>query len=288
MIAEEVCGSCGKVAELKKCACDLVKYCSVDCQKNHRPQHKKACKKQMAAIHDKRIFSQPDGSHFGECPICLLPLPPDPRKWILNSCCCTRICKGCDYANKLREMEQRLDQKCAFCREPLRATDEEIEKDQKKRVEANDPIALLQMGKRCYHSEEYDGAFEYFTKAAELGEMDAHYELSCLYQQGKGVEKDMEKLVHHLEEAAIGGHPLARYNLGIHEGNNGSIDRMLKHFIIAAKLGDDGALDDVKKGFMSGYASKEDYEAALRGHQAAVDETKSEQRAAANTSQMYL
>jgi hypothetical protein len=47
--ADEVCASCGIAAvddvTLKKCACDLVKYCSVACQKNHRPQHKKLCKK---------------------------------------------------------------------------------------------------------------------------------------------------------------------------------------------------------------------------------------------------
>jgi hypothetical protein len=157
MSADEVCGSCSKAAaddvKLKKCACDLVKYCNLDCQKNHRPQHKKACKKQMAAIHDKRIFSQPDGTHFGECPICLLPLRVGPgnmqvsggsqagysvarKQWMLNACCCKRICIGCDYANKLREMEQRLEPRCPFCREELRGTDEEIEKDQKKRVEA--------------------------------------------------------------------------------------------------------------------------------------------------------
>jgi len=34
-------------------------------------------------------------------------------------------------------------------------------------------------------------------------------------------------------------------------------------------------------GFMDGVVSKEDFEAALRGHQAAVDATKSEQRDAA-------
>ena len=55
----------------------------------------------------------------------------------------------------------------------------------------------------------------------------------------------------------------------------------MKHFIIAAKLGDDGALEKVKKGFSIGIVSKEDFEAALRGHQAAVDATKSAQRAAA-------
>jgi len=43
------CASCGKTGaddvKLKICtACKLVKYCSVECQKNHRPQHKKACK----------------------------------------------------------------------------------------------------------------------------------------------------------------------------------------------------------------------------------------------------
>ena len=55
----------------------------------------------------------------------------------------------------------------------------------------------------------------------------------------------------------------------------------MKHWIIAAKLGDDDALDNVKLGFMDGYVSKEEFEAALRGHQAAVDATKSEQRDAA-------
>jgi hypothetical protein len=55
----------------------------------------------------------------------------------------------------------------------------------------------------------------------------------------------------------------------------------MKHFFIAAKLGDNAALDTVKTGFAHGLASKEDYEAALRGHQAAVDATKSTQRDAA-------
>jgi hypothetical protein len=44
--ADEVCASCGTAAvddvTLKKCACNLVKYCSVDCQKNHRSRHKNA------------------------------------------------------------------------------------------------------------------------------------------------------------------------------------------------------------------------------------------------------
>ena len=64
------CASCGKAAvddvKLKICtACKLVKYCSVECQKNHRPQHKKACKKRAAEIKDDRLFTQPDESYLG-------------------------------------------------------------------------------------------------------------------------------------------------------------------------------------------------------------------------------
>jgi TPR repeat protein len=81
-----------------------------------------------------------------------------------------------------------------------------------------------------------------------------------------------------LEEAAIGGHPGARHNLGCYDERNGNIERAVKHFIIAAKLGYDNALEAVKDCFSDGFVSKEDDAAALRGHQAAVDATKSKQR----------
>ncbi len=74
---------------------------------------------------------------------------------------------------------------------------------------------------------------------------------------------------------------MARNNLGAYEYINGRIDRAVKHWVIAAKLGHDSALETVKDCFAKGLVSKEDHEAALRGHQAAVDATKSEQRDAA-------
>ena len=55
----------------------------------------------------------------------------------------------------------------------------------------------------------------------------------------------------------------------------------MKHYIIAANLGLGEALEEVKQGFTDGHVSKDEYEAALRGHQAAVDATKSTQRDAA-------
>ena len=279
---DEVCASCGKAAvdeiKLKKCACNLVKYCTVDCQKYHRPQHKKACKKRMAEIREDRLFRQPDESHLGECPLCCLPLPLDPKKYGTFSCCCKRICGGCSYANHQREIEQGLEQRCPFCREPMPKTDEDHQKNLAKRVKTDDPIALLKMGVKCDEERDHEGAFGYYTRAAGLGEMDAHFNLSLMYQKGEGVEKDGKKKVYHLEEAAIGGHASARNNLGCHEENSGQINRAMKHYIIAANLGHGGALEAVKMGFAHGVVSKENFEAALRGHQAAVDATKSKQR----------
>ena len=78
--------------------------------------------------------------------------------------------------------------------------------------------------------------------------------------------------------AVIGGHPKARYNIGVNEERKGRSERAAKHWITAAKQGHDDALEQVKKYFASGLVSKEDFEAALRGRQAAVDATKSEQR----------
>jgi TPR repeat protein len=148
-----------------------------------------------------------------------------------------------------------------------------------KRIKVNDSVAMVQVGKKRYHGGDYEGAIEYFTKAAALGDIDGHYELSCMmYDKGEGVEKDTKKELHHLEEAAIGGHPRARCNLGVHEWKRGKFDRAMKHFTIAAKLGSDKALDNVKMGFAHGFVSKEEYDSALRGHQAAVDATKSKQR----------
>ena len=140
-------------------------------------------------------------------------------------------------------------------------------------------IAISDMGTQIINDEgDYKVAIEYFTRAAALGVSGAHYRLSCLYHRGEGIEKDMKRLLYHAEEAAIGGHPLARHNLGCVERRNGKMDRAVKHFIIAAKLGFDVSLECLKTLYKAGHVSKEDFTAALRGHQAAIDAKKSPQR----------
>eukprot|EP00986_Skeletonema_menzelii_P012321 scaffold6751_cov188-Skeletonema_menzelii.AAC.2 len=284
--ADEVCASCG-IAEgddvkLKKCACDLVKYCNDGCRELHRPEHEGACKKKTAKIRDVLLFTQPEMSHLGECPICCLPNPLDETKSGHLACCSQRICQGCSYAHQKREQQQGRYPKCPFCRAPMPKSDKEHKKNMKNRIKANNSYAMVEMGTMLFHKGDYDGAFKHWTKAAELGDVLAHYELALLYRRGEGVEMNRKKEIYHTEQAAIGGHATARNNLAMYELHSGNMDRAVKHFIVSAKLGFDSLvyppLDYVKLGFAKGLVSKEEYAAALRGYQAAVDATKSQQR----------
>mmetsp|Transcript_6049 Transcript_6049/g.8578 ORF Transcript_6049/g.8578 Transcript_6049/m.8578 type:complete len:146 (-) Transcript_6049:243-680(-) len=134
------------------------------------------------------------------------------------------------------------------------------------------------MGVTHFRDGEYERAFEYFTKSADLGDANAHLKLAIMYVDGEGVEKDEEKVTYHQEESAIRGHPQPRKILAIQEFKRGRADKAVKHLIIAANLGDDDSIQMLKEMYSCGYVSKEDFASALRGHQAAVDATKSAQR----------
>ena len=279
------CASCGQAEiddmKLKNCdgGCDLVKYCSDNgCQEKHREQHEEECKSRAAELRDRDLFTQPDISCYGECPICCLPLSIDPSKSSLMSCCSKMICNGCSYANKKREYEAGLEQRCAFCREPLAISQEEHNKKRMERIKKNCTVAMVQMGKMRRNEGDYKYAFRYFTNAAALGDASAHFELAVMYENGQGVKKDTKKEIYHLEEAAIASDPSARHNLGVREWENGRFEIAKKHFIIAANLGLHDSLDNLKHIYAIGHASKEEYANALRAYQAAVEATKSPER----------
>ena len=171
-----------------------------------------------------------------------------------------------------------MDETCPFCRQPHPDDEEEGKRNVMKRVKKNDPLATREMGRKLYSEGDHRAAFEYYTRAAALGNIDAHFDLSLLYMKGHGVMRNEKKKLYHLEQAAIGGHPLARNNLGVNEFENDNIERAVKHFIIAASLGYAEAINYLMAWYQEGHVEKEDFDAALRAHQAAVDATKSEQR----------
>jgi hypothetical protein len=281
------CASCGVAGgddiKLKECtSCHLVRYCSEECREDHQSQHEEECKKRAAELHDELLFKQPKSTYLGDCPICCVPLPLDTTdKATLMPCCSKLICDGCRRADWLGQIEGRREMTCPFCRHPVSTSQAEADRYLMKRFEANDPVALREMGARCDEKRDYIGAFEYFTKATELGDVLAHYQLSWLYKDGKGVEKDEKKERYHLEQAAISGHPGARHNLGLFEWNHGQNERAARHFIIAANLGHDNSLRAVTKLYRDGFVSKDDFASTLRAHKAAVDAMKSPDREAA-------
>lgn len=131
---------------------------------------------------------------------------------------------------------------------------------------------------RRFREGDYLTAFYYYSKAAGLGNAAAHYELSNVYM-GQGLDMDRKKSLHHSEEAAIRGHPIARYNLECEEMMaNGRYERAVKHWIIAASLGEDDALENLKLAYQDGFISKDDLAAAIRAHQVTNDDMKSPQR----------
>ena len=276
------CAACG-IAEADEIGSDKS-------QKEHLPEHEQTCEKERAANNelehgDEILFKQPESSYLGDCPICFLPQPNDPQKTSMMPCCCKIICKGCKYANMLREVKGSLQLKCLFCRQPTTPkTNEEVTLSLIKRAEADDPVATCQVGLRRFKEGNYSSAFELWTKAAEMGDAESHNLLSYLYGEGKGVEKDEEKQIYHLEKAAIGGHSNARHQLACLESEVfGREERAVKHWIIAAKQGDVESMGVLKICYREGSISKEDFTAALRGHHAAVGAAKSPQREKART-----
>ena len=259
----KVYASCGIVVDEDGKKCDACEF---------------ACKHKKRAS-EGFLFKQPNKStHLEDCSICCLPFSYDLKESSIMPCCCERICIGCEASDMIREKQERLEHKCPFCRHPAVQSSEVYRQCIMNRIEVKDPVAMQIMGTTCYHQGHYDSAANYLTRAAELDNAEAHYQLSNLYSDGLGVEMDKEKERYHLEVAAIGGHPIARYNLGVIEWNSGRKERATKHWIIGANHGHDLSLHWLKEGYIDGYVSKEDFAVALRAHQAAVDATKSPQR----------
>ena len=92
------------------------------------------------------------------------------------------------------------------------------------------------------------------------------------------MEIDKKKANHYYKLAAIGGDVYSRYNLGAVEGEDGNMNRALKHYMIAAGGGIDLSLKEIQKLYTNGHAKKDDYATALRAYQVYLVEIKSTQR----------
>ena len=281
------CANCGKGEEesgnLKSCvACKMVKYCNRECQIAHRPLHKKACKKRAAELHDEKLFRdvEPD-----ECPICMLPLPIEGKESTFKSCCGKMICNGCIHEMIMSEGNDL----CPFCRTPPSSSNEEEIKRTNKLMDKGNAEAFHTLAGDYSEGimglpQDYQKANELYLKAGELGCHVGYYNLGYSYETGRGVETDGNKAEYYYELAAMNGSIQARNNLGCREGRGGNYQRAYKHFVMAAKAGDNISLGNVQRGVMENIVSKDEYENTLRSYQARQDEMKSDARDKARAS----
>ena len=119
---------------------------------------------------------------------------------------------------------------------------------------------------------------ELWLRAGELGCACAYYNVADTYFKGEGVERDMKKAKYYDELASIGGDANSRHNLGFEEMKAGNLGRAMKHWMIGARAGHDSSLEKIQECFMNGYATKNDFESALRAHKESKDVMKSKQR----------
>jgi len=282
---DEACANCGKhpsdTVKLKNCtACRLVKYCGVDCQRAHRKQHKKACKKRAAELQDEQLYSQGHERPEGDfCPICTLPIPlPMDEHSLFNACCMKRICEGCNHAAQGRGMHD-----CPFCRKPYPDNDADALVMIQARVEKKAPEAIYHLGEKYFQGglgmqKDVRRAVKLWTEAAELGSIEALYNLGVLYYTGEVVEQDKVKGIQFWTKAAMQGEVDSRHNLGCIEGQRRNRDCAVRHLLISAKMGHEKSVKTIKKMFAGGLATKEQYAEALKGCQDAVEEMKSHDR----------
>ena len=140
----------------------------------------------------------------------------------------------------------------------------------RKRVEVKDPKAL------CNLALDYgDGEFglsvdltkciELLRESAELGCVHAQCSLGDFYHTGdKGLERNEEEARKYFKEAAVGGHVIARHNLGNAEAAVGDYIAAMRHWRVSASGGLTTSMVSLIDCFESGILKHEDFAETLQ------------------------
>ena len=234
----------------------------------------------VAARYLQRLLDEGHERMEGDaCTICYLYIGlPITKHAKMNLCCMKLVCDGCVLAARQRGLKG-----CPFCRTPTPHDDASSLAMIQKRVDKGDAAAINQLGDRYYHGEtglakDVPRAIELWTEAAELGSIDAQYQLGRAYYTGEDVEEDKPRGIHHWQQAAMKGDADSRYNLGFVKGIEGDCELAVQHWMISAKMGNEKSLNSIKETFKLGLATKAQYAEALKGYGDAVEEMKSPQR----------
>jgi TPR repeat protein len=118
-------------------------------------------------------------------------------------------------------------------------------------------------------------AVQLFLKAAEIGSLEAKWNLGLIYKDGIGVERNMEEARRWFEVAAGNGHPLAQYNLGLMylmgSGGDADLNKSIEYFTMSAESGNPDAAFGLGELYLIGDAVTKSEEKALNWFMVAAE-----------------
>jgi TPR repeat protein len=121
----------------------------------------------------------------------------------------------------------------------------------KRAAKAGFAPAQATMGTLMARAKKHDRALEWWTLAAEQGDLEAQFNLAYAYRSGMGVEKNEERALMLLMAAANSGLAAAQARLGLDyaQGNFAVLDLIesAKWFIMAADNGDHSAMKNKER-----------------------------------------
>ena len=260
-----------------------------------------------AAAAEATLLPSTEDPQEDECVLCAYPLPLKKEESVYQACCGQMICYGCLIGQRrvliLGENVEKPIQGskeeesefmtvlafnseqpilCPFCRVDVAENDQERLKRIWERIdEYRDPEAMNMLG-CCYIKGEYGLSKNIlkgealYKRAYDLGHANAARNLSVLYTEDI---PDAARMIQYAEEGVRRGNVACMNDVGAHaHQSSGNTEEATRHFMMAARFGDDEAMQNLTEYYRHELVSKEDLATTLRAHQAAHDKGKSESR----------
>ena len=231
-----------------------------------------------------------------ECPICMLPFPHESNDTKYCYTCGTTVCKGCMISAGIVHRKDGGDIKgamdnfltCPYCRSNNELYDDKATLEKlMKQANTGNGEALFRVGTHYFDGgmglkQDKAEGLKWYHRGVEAGSGKAALFLGKCYNEGDGVDKDEEIALEYFQKAAELGYVPAFNLIGAILMNKGFIEEGMLNYRKAAICGmsDDWLFNALRDGFEDGFITKDEYAYALREHQKACNEMKSDAREA--------
>ena len=129
-------------------------------------------------------------------------------------------------------------------------------------------LSILLLGASLAACGERETSFEELLATAEAGDANAQYAVGIIYQEGRGVEKDLGKTIAWYEKAAAKGEVNALYTLGYmsHHGIGvaQNFDKAAQWYRAAGNKGHPKAMFELARLYMRGLGVERSFAEAVR------------------------